>query len=232
VVLGDVFDKGKHIHEVIWLIYNLERQAEVVGGKVHFLLGNHEVKGLRGDLKYVKENYFTIAKSFSITVPELYFENTFWGRWLRSKNILMQIDSLLFVHGGIHPEIIEKYSSISEINKIMKDNIDLSLEAIKKSPTLSLLFRKIGPIRYRGFFTPDSLPDVSHKELTDILNHFNVEKIIVGHTTEDQIYFSHNKRIICVDSGIKEGIRGEGLLIEDGMYYSVNINGDITPLFE
>lgn len=232
VILGDVFDKGKHIHEVLWLIYNLEHQAETVGGKVHFLLGNHEVKGLRGDLKYVQENYFTIAESFSITVPELYLENTFWGRWLRSKNILMQIDSLLFVHGGIHPEIIEKYSSISEINKIMKENIDMSLEGIKESPTLSLLFRKNGPIRFRGFFHPDSIPEVSNEQLTTILSHFNFKKIIVGHTSRDNIYTTHGNRIIGVDCGIRYGQHAEGLFIKNNIYNIVNNNGEIKPLFK
>jgi len=77
VILGDALDKGEYIHEVLWLIYKLEQQAEKQGGKVHFLIGNHEVKALRGDLKYVKEKYFRIAESFSITIPELYLENTF-----------------------------------------------------------------------------------------------------------------------------------------------------------
>lgn len=232
VILGDVLDKGEYIHEVLWLIYNLEQQAEEQGGKVHFLIGNHEVKALRGDLKYVKRKYFMIAESFFITVPELYFENTFWGRWLRSKNVLTQIESLLFVHGGMHPDMTYKYSSISEINNIMKRNLDMSLEEIKMDSTLSFLFRKDGPIRYRGFFKPDSLPEVSSDQLTAILNHFNVEKIIVGHTSEEHIYTSHNKRIICVDGGIKEGIRGEGLLINNGKYYRVATDGERELIFE
>lgn len=225
VILGDALGKGEYIHEVLWLIYKLEEQAEEQGGKVHFLIGNHEVKALRGDLKHVKEKYFRIAESFSSTIPELYLENTFWGRWLRSRNVLTKIDTLLFVHGGIHPDITDKYSSISEINNIMKQNLDLSLEKIKMNSTLSFLFRKDGPIRYRGFFQPDSLPEVSSDQLTAILSHFNVEKIIVGHTSEEHIYTSHNNRLICVDSGIKHGIKGEGLLIVNGMYYNVDNKG-------
>lgn len=225
IIVGDVFDKGTQVHEVLWLIYSLEQQAKEQGGTIHFLLGNHDVKALRGDLKYVKENYFTIAESFSITVPEFYLENTFWGRWLRSKNILTQINSLLFVHGGIHPETIEKYNFITDINEIMKANIDLTVEQIKMDSTLLFLFRKDGPIRYRGYFRPDSLPDTTGDELTKILNHFNVEKIIVGHTIGDHIDASYNNRIICVDCGIMYGLHGEGLLISDGRYYRVDTNG-------
>ena len=107
----------------------------------------------------------------------------------------------------------------------MQENLDLSLEEIKMDSTLSFLFRKDGPIRYRGFFRPDSLPEVSDEELTDILNHFNVEKIIVGHTARDHIYTSHHNRILCVDAAIMRGINGEALLIIDGIYYNVDNNG-------
>ncbi len=225
VIIGDLFDKGTKIHESLWLIYNLEQQARAVGGTVHFILGNHEVKALRGDLKYVRENYFILADVLSITIPELYYDNTFWGRWLRSKNVLTKIGDLLFVHGGIHPEIIEKYTSISEINCTMKENIDLSLEEIKMDPELAFLFRKDGPIRYRGFFQPDSLPEVSNQQLNAILDHFDIEKIIVGHTSGEHIYTSHQNKIICVDSRIMNGLYGEGLLILNGKYYIVNTLG-------
>ncbi len=225
VILGDVFDRGSEVHETLWLIYKLEQQAQVVGGFVHFVHGNHEVMVLQNDLRYLHDNYLAIADAFSISIPDLYRENTFWGKWLRSKNIIIQIGTLLFVHGGVHPELISHYKTIAEINKIMKTNLDTSRGKIKNNPSLTLLFGSNGPIWHRGFFTPDSLPEVSDDELTSVLNHFNVEKIIVGHTTEDHIYTSHKGRIICVDGGIKDGIRGEGLIIMNGIYYRADIAG-------
>ena len=232
VILGDVFDRGNEVHEALWLIYSLEQQAKEMGGTVHFLLGNHEVMVLQDDLRYVHNKYLNVAESFSMPVPELYGNNTFWGRWIRSKNILTKIGSLLFVHGGIHPDLTARYDHITDINKIMKKNLDTSRQIIKSDSTLSSLFRSNGPIWYRGFFLPDSLPDVSDIELTDILNHFSAEKIIVGHTTEDHIYTSHNNRVICVDSGIKYGLHGEGLLIKDGMYYSVDSTGELQLIYK
>ena len=225
IIVGDVFDRGAQVHEILWLIYNLEQQAKKAGGAVHLLLGNHEVMVLQNDLRYVHDKYFKIAESFSISVSELYGENTFWGRWLRSKNILTKIGPLLFVHGGIHPDLITKYNSITNINTLMKKNLDTTREDIKNDTILSQLFQKDGPIWYRGFFSPDSLPDVSDDELTDILNHFNVEKIIVGHTTEDSIYSTHNNRVLCVDGGIKYGLSGDGLFIIGDIYYRVDTNG-------
>jgi hypothetical protein len=231
VITGDVFDRGNQVHEILWLIYNLENQARAAGGMVHLLLGNHEIMVLQNDLRYVDKKYFTISELFEIDLPDFYDENTFWGRWLRSKNFLTVIDSYLFVHGGIHPELIKKYNSINEINRIMSVNIDTDRDEIKNNQELSDLFRSKGPIWYRGFFEPDTLPEVSETDLINILEHFNVEKIIVGHTTKDSIQSSYNQRIINVDGGIKYGVKGEGLLIFKNQFHAVDSNGKHRLLF-
>lgn len=231
VILGDVFDRGKEVHEAFWLIYNLENQARETGGRVHLLLGNHEVMVMQNDLRYVDEKYFKISESFEIDLHNLYGKNTFWGRWLRSKNFINIIGSYLFVHGGIHPELIDDYKSINEINRMMRTNIDTDRNEIKMDQELSDLFRSKGPIWHRGFFVPDTLPEVSEFDLNNILQHFNVDKIIVGHTTIDSIQSFFEQRIINVDGGIKYGESGEGLLIIKDQFYRVGSNGNQQLLF-
>src|SRR6476469_8027996 len=55
VLVGDFFDRGLHVTEVLWLIYSLEDKAKAAGGYVHFVLGNHEIMNLGGDLRYVQQ---------------------------------------------------------------------------------------------------------------------------------------------------------------------------------
>ncbi len=43
VIVGDCFDRGDQVIECLWLIYMLEEMALNDGGKVHFILGNHEI---------------------------------------------------------------------------------------------------------------------------------------------------------------------------------------------
>ncbi len=50
VIVGDVFDRGDKVTELLWFIYNLEGKAEKQGGKVHYLLGNHEFMIFENDL--------------------------------------------------------------------------------------------------------------------------------------------------------------------------------------
>ena len=53
VIVGDIFDRGDYVTEVLWLVYELEKQAKAAGGFVHFLLGNHEYMVMHKDLRYI-----------------------------------------------------------------------------------------------------------------------------------------------------------------------------------
>jgi len=43
VALGDIFDRGHDVTRTVWFLYKLERQAKKHGGRVHIVLGNHEI---------------------------------------------------------------------------------------------------------------------------------------------------------------------------------------------
>jgi hypothetical protein len=55
VQTGDIFDRGPDSIRVMELLRRLERDASRAGGRVHALLGNHEVMRLVGDWRYVSE---------------------------------------------------------------------------------------------------------------------------------------------------------------------------------
>ena len=59
VIIGDVLDRGPGSRHALDLIMKLETQAEESGGKVHMLLGNHEIMNLTGDLAYVSKEEFS-----------------------------------------------------------------------------------------------------------------------------------------------------------------------------
>lgn len=58
VITGDLLDRGPESRRVMDLIMRLEREAPVAGGRVHQLLGNHEVMNLNGDLRYVSDEEY------------------------------------------------------------------------------------------------------------------------------------------------------------------------------
>jgi len=58
VFTGDLLDRGPESRRVMDLIMRLEREAARADGRVHQLLGNHEIMNLVGDLRYVSKAEF------------------------------------------------------------------------------------------------------------------------------------------------------------------------------
>jgi hypothetical protein len=53
VSVGDLIDRGPGSRQVVELLMRLQQQAPSAGGRVHMVLGNHEVMVMSGDLRYV-----------------------------------------------------------------------------------------------------------------------------------------------------------------------------------
>ena len=58
VITGDLLDRGPESRRAMDLVMRLESEAREAGGRVHQLLGNHEVMNLIGDLRYVSEEEY------------------------------------------------------------------------------------------------------------------------------------------------------------------------------
>lgn len=76
VIVGDILDRGDHSRASMDLLMQLEPQAGAAGGRVHVVLGNHELMNLVGDLRYVAKGEF---EAFAAEEPPL-LRNTAYAR--------------------------------------------------------------------------------------------------------------------------------------------------------
>jgi hypothetical protein len=88
MMLGDLIDRGTNVFACLWLIYKLDMQANEHGGKVHYLLGNHELMNFNHDFRYVHKKYFTI-KAAKKKYTESFSHSSIIGNWIRSKNTVL-----------------------------------------------------------------------------------------------------------------------------------------------
>ena len=223
VIVGDIFDRGPKVTETLWFVYNLERQAEQSGGKVHFLLGNHEYMVLHKDLRYLHKKYIKASELLETSYDELFGINTVLGRWLRSKATLLKINDNLFVHGGVSPEFLVDGFKLKKINRVMRKSIDRDKTEMKAGPFYDKYYRSKGPIWYRGYFQ-DNLEE---SVIDAILAQVDSNHLVVGHCSQDQVLYLYNQKIFAVDSSIKNGEYGEVLFINVGSYSRGTMQGEI-----
>jgi len=227
VIVGDVFDRGDQVTEILWLIHKLEKQATRNRGRVHFLLGNHELMVLTGDLRFLHPKYRYTMGLTQLPLNELFNENSYLGRWLRSKPLAITINNMAFVHGGFSELLLEKVDQLQTINQLGRRSLDAPLEEIAQDSLLQFMAGQDGPLWYRGYFEEK---DMSRRHAERILKQLRVEHIIVGHTSHEAILPLFNNRIIGVDSSIKFGKTGEILLWEQGAFFRGSIFGERTRL--
>lgn len=227
VITGDVFDRGDKVTEILWFLYRLEQEANQAGGKVHLLLGNHEVMVLNGDLRYLHPKYVAVAELAYVPFEQLYAKGTVLGDWLRAKPVLVKINNMLFTHGGFHPDLAKEKRSLTEINRVFKNNLVKAELASPRADFAEYLHKRNGPIWYRGYFKDNG---ASSAEIDLLLTHFDVEHLIVGHTSQKQIETRHQGRVIAIDSSIKNGQSGELLFVSGAEKWRGSMSGENRPL--
>lgn len=221
VLLGDFFDRGSNVTEVLWLVYWLEQQAAANDGMVHFILGNHEEMNLTGDVRYVDPKY----KSTSIFIKKDYMDffakNTVLGDWLRSKSAIVKINDVLYCHAGISPEFVAAGYTIQTANQAVRLFLGQTQEKGQLTAAdRDMLDGKSGPLWYRGI----ARNDINETQVSAILTHFGANKLIIGHTTVDAITTMYNGKVINVDVKHSKGTKvSRALLIENGEYQCIGL---------
>jgi hypothetical protein len=266
VQLGDVLDRGPDSRKVLDLIRELERDAERAGGQVRFLLGNHEVMRMDGNLTYTNpEEYRTFQSPTGGGLREAFYdlvvktrqeeaqragqefdERAFrdrfyeetplglvellqafraagdYGRWLTEHDIMVKINGVVYVHGGISPEVAQMGCAkiVDETRKELRGG-----QPPDNNPNLSLLRRTDGPLWYRG------LIDGTATDATfgQTLERLEATRMVVGHTsTQDhRIGASFGNRLFAIDTGMLGGDVYEG-----GVPSALEIQGEtVTAIY-
>lgn len=226
VIAGDIFDRGDKVNEVLWLVYKLEIQAKNDGGRVHFVLGNHEFMVLQKDLRYIHEKYKVSSKLIGLEYDQLYGNKTVLGRWLRSKPSIIKINNNVFTHGGVSEEfLINRGVDFEKINLMMRYYIDTPFEEMNSS-IYNLYNGEKSLIWYRDYFKEYG-EDLTDADISKILKMLNTKHIVVGHCSYDQVVQLYNNKIFGVDSSIKNGKYGEVLLIKKRKFYRGTLKGEL-----
>ena len=232
VLIGDMVDRGTNVVPLLWLIYKLESEAQLSGGNVHYVLGNHERYLLDGRVKSVARKYYGTFRTTGLSPEALWTEASELGRWLRSKPVLLKIGDTLFAHGGVSPKVLSANMSLGAIDKEAEENFVLN-NTIRRNIDGSILHDKQGLLYYRNL-----IKDMDQRELgakadaghvDQVLTQYQVKRIAIGHTLVDRISQDYDGKVLRIDVPHSEGT-SEALVIEGESLWVVDAQGNKSAL--
>jgi hypothetical protein len=107
VLLGDLVGGHADSRLLVPFVMRLEREAQRAGGRVHTLLGNHDVLPARGDVakwtRREKRRYqqLPVAGAQSARACDAFSGDSELARWLRGRNAVLRLGDTLFAHAGL-----------------------------------------------------------------------------------------------------------------------------------
>jgi beta-lactamase class D len=228
VFCGDVLDRGDGATDCLWLVRKLEHQAALSGGRggrVHYLLGNHERLVLNNDLRYVACAPLYLCDALGIEYADLFGPRTELGSWLRTLPTAIRLGDLLCVHGGISPEVVKTGLTLDAINATVLRCLEDS--ACPGDETAKLLAGAQGPLWYRGYFgDAKQYKRITADELQEVLARFGATRVVVGHSRHDWIEPIYDGRVIPTNVAFAEpDLRDQCLLITGDDYYRAYSDG-------
>jgi hypothetical protein len=193
VQTGDILDRGDDERAIMELLDRLEREAQVEGGRVIRLHGNHEIMNVAGDLRYVTPGGFedfTKEKGLDTSAPglERVPDNARArlaalrpggpvAQRLSRHNVVAVVGDSVFVHGGLLPKHIE--ADLEKIN----EEVRLWMRGKIQDPPAQVT----GPdsLVWERRFSKDPGPEdcaLLHKALDAV----GAKRLVVGHTVQRQ----------------------------------------------
>ena len=206
VFAGDLTDRGPDVNRLLWFVYHLERDAARHGGRVHVVLGNHELMVMMGDLRYVHAKELDIARAHGVSYHRLFDPRlTLLGRWLASKPAVVRIGRVAVVHGGVAPEYAA--GGVRAIDDTLAKYAAEDLFYHWSDTTVAIRIDSASYVARENFFSgPRSVfwhrayvqSDTTTSQLEIALRALDADVMVVGHTAVEQIGPLHGGRLIAV----------------------------------
>ena len=218
IQLGDIFDRKRgderendKLHEldeykILIFLNNLDTDAKKYGGKVHIIIGNHELMNMMGNFNYVHSRHLKSINSNlrkKLFMPGGYIANLIACHCYG----ILKINNWVFCHAGLINKKVT-YKSITELNKLVRNVLTntIQIHDLSKEQYNSIFGNN--SIFWTRYYSNESIPIVERCEtLESTLDNLDLKfnkkgGMIVGHTPHSEITHMCNKHFYFTDIGL------------------------------
>jgi hypothetical protein len=235
--MGDLVGGDRRSRLLLNAVMRLEREAQEAGGRIHALLGNHDVLPARGRFgkmtRKERELYtrHTIPDAVGSELDDAFRGNSVYAQWLRRRPTLLKIGDTVFVHAGlgrwalrVDPAALNAYvrawvAHFQGVGPRPPRRTEWTIAPDGGGPLWTRAFKPRRRGRAKG--AP------SRKMLAAILERLGADCVVVGHspTRDGEILLDHphyGDAVALIDTRISDERRGRlgALVIEDGVHMS------------
>jgi hypothetical protein len=123
-----------------------------------------------------------------------------YGKWLRERSAMVRIGGIVFLHGGLTPEVAAL--GCEAINASARREITDEIAKTRQDPLASLAAGSNGPFWYRGMALEDEtawLPSLER-----VLQSIGAHTVVIGHTVtgDGRIKPRFGGRVVMIDVGM------------------------------
>jgi len=240
------------------LVMQLETQARSAEGRVHALLGNHEVMNLTGDLRYTSAaEYAAFATQRSAELrddayatladPVRKDDPAYREQWLKEHPLGWVEHRQAYGPDGRYGAWIRQHHTVVKINdylflhggigpslagRTVHDINESARAEIQRDdvPKDGLAVGRSGPLWYRGL--AQGLEDELRSHVDRVLADHGVAHIVVGHTTTPGgVVPRFGGKVLLIDVGLSQyyGARPACLVVQRGKAFALH-RGRRLPL--
>jgi hypothetical protein len=174
-----------------------------------------KAQGLQTDKEY--RNKWEREHPLGWFEHRLAFSSTgIYGKWLRQRNALIQINDMLFLHGGLSPKYAA--ATAAELNKKIREELE-DFKKLEGGVTMD----SAGPLWYRGLANGSGEELSAHVD--QLLKKHGVRRLVLGHTpTGGAILPRFEGRVILIDVGLSKVYGGTPacLISENSKLYALH----------
>jgi hypothetical protein len=226
VQLGDLIGRSFEEREVLDFILDVREKAKAYGGRVHALIGNHEVFAARLVFNWVDDAAFAAYEG----IPDLKLNDPYlegltstqrsrgaalmpgghYARQIANFPTVLKLGDTIFVHGSVTP-VWAKYG-IDRIN----EEVSLWLKGHTDEPESSS-GKDPGKLDDRVMWSRQFSDDVDEDDcrlLEESLEILGATRMIVAHTVHEEITPRCDEQVWAVDVGMSRAYGGEIQLLE------------------
>lgn len=226
VQMGDIIGRSYEDREVLDFILELRQKAELGGGRVHVLIGNHEVFGARLELRWVADEAypaFADLQGIDVSDPRLVhlpeyqrargaalMPGGYYAKKLAEFPAVLKLGETIFVHGGVTPHWASY--GIDRINEEVSRW--LAGQTAEPSSTLGM---DPGNFDDSVMMSRHFSEDVGEDDclmLGESLQMLEAKRMVVAHSVQESITARCDERVWAVDVGMSRYYGGELQVLE------------------